>query len=213
MSETVDLFWSFRSSYSYLAIDRIKQIINEYDIELKLKVVIPLAIRYPDYFQSLPSNRNSYASLDSKRVAEFYNIPFARPDPDPVLFIDGKPALNQPYINRISHLGVLAESEGLGFEFATRVGKLIWSGNTEDWFNGPEMSEELKKIGLNLKEMDEEVKSSPIIYDKELEKNAIALEKFGHWGVPTLVVKEEIFFGQDRLDFFRWRLEKLGLKK
>ena len=75
------------------------------------------------------------------------------------------------------------------------------------------MSEELKKIGLNLKNMDEEVKSNAIIYDKELEKNAIALEKFGHWGVPTLVVKEEIFFGQDRLDFFRWRLDKLGLKK
>jgi 2-hydroxychromene-2-carboxylate isomerase len=45
----------------------------------------------------------------------------------------------------------------------------------------------------------------------EIDANHAALEASGHWGVPTMVFQDEPFFGQDRIDTLRWRLEKAGL--
>ena len=35
----------------------------------------------------------------------------------------------------------------------------------------------------------------------------------GHYGVPLMVFNGEPFFGQDRIDTLRWRLEKSGVPK
>lgn len=48
--------------------------------------------------------------------------------------------------------------------------------------------------------------------DREIEANAILLEENGHWGVPTLVFEGEPFFGQDRIELAKWRMEKAGLQ-
>jgi 2-hydroxychromene-2-carboxylate isomerase len=39
------------------------------------------------------------------------------------------------------------------------------------------------------------------------------LDEAGHWGVPTLVFEGEPFFGQDRIETLRWRLDQVGLDK
>jgi len=38
-----------------------------------------------------------------------------------------------------------------------------------------------------------------------------ALERSGHWGVPTFVFNGEPFFGEDRFGTLCWRLAKEGL--
>ena len=48
---------------------------------------------------------------------------------------------------------------------------------------------------------------------EEVEANHAALDAAGHWGVPTMVLRNEPFFGQDRIDTLRWRLDKYGLSK
>ena len=45
-----------------------------------------------------------------------------------------------------------------------------------------------------------------------LAANQVALEIAGHWGVPTLVVDGEPFFGQDRIEMAKWRMEQKGLR-
>ena len=45
----------------------------------------------------------------------------------------------------------------------------------------------------------------------EIERNHESLDASGHWGVPTMVYQTEPFFGQDRIDTLRWRLEQAGL--
>jgi len=47
----------------------------------------------------------------------------------------------------------------------------------------------------------------------EIDANHAALDAAGHWGVPTMVLRGEPFFGQDRIDTLRWRLDKYGLRK
>lgn len=48
---------------------------------------------------------------------------------------------------------------------------------------------------------------------EEVERNHQALDAAGHWGVPTMVVRGEPFFGQDRIETLRWRLDQYGLGK
>ncbi|MGH6781444.1 MAG: 2-hydroxychromene-2-carboxylate isomerase, partial [Sphingomonadaceae bacterium] len=49
--------------------------------------------------------------------------------------------------------------------------------------------------------------------DAEIAANQVALERAGHWGVPTLVFNGEPFFGQDRIDLALWRMEAAGLRE
>lgn len=215
MTEPVDLYWSFRSPYCYLASDRIARITARFDIDLSVRPILPLALREPDYFEALPAVRNEYLRRDTVRVGAFYGIPFARPDPDPVMFEAGsrRPAADQPYIYRLSRLGVEAALQGRGFEFAAEVARLLWNGETKGWDQGEHLAEAAATAGLELAAMDAAVSADPQKYDKILERNAQALNKAGHWGVPTVVVADEPFFGQDRLELFEWRLRERGVQE
>ena len=62
-------------------------------------------------------------------------------------------------------------------------------------------------------ELDAEALSDAGGLDAEIEANQDALEAAGHWGVPTLVFEGEPFFGQDRFDMAKWRMEQKGLTK
>jgi 2-hydroxychromene-2-carboxylate isomerase len=46
-----------------------------------------------------------------------------------------------------------------------------------------------------------------------IEANQQALAAAGHWGVPTVVFDGEHFFGEDRIDTLRWRLDKQALRR
>ncbi len=47
MSFQVDLFWSFRSPYSYLATPRLLEMQRAYDVAIAVRPVYPIAVRIP----------------------------------------------------------------------------------------------------------------------------------------------------------------------
>ena len=49
MGLQADVFWSFRSPYSYLATRRYRALMEEFDLTINLRPVYPLAIRDPDF--------------------------------------------------------------------------------------------------------------------------------------------------------------------
>ena len=63
-----------------------------------------------------------------------------------------------------------------------------------------------------MEELEAEVAREPDALDAEIAANQQALEDAGHWGVPTLVLDGEPFFGQDRIAIARWRMEQKGLR-
>ena len=87
-------------------------------------LVMPLAIRKPDYFNSLPRSRKTYGLLDVQRVAEYNNIQFIWPNPDPVSFSEGKATKDQHLIIWISRLGVLASINKRGLDFVNILSTL-----------------------------------------------------------------------------------------
>ncbi|ANY20886.1 DSBA-like thioredoxin domain protein [Tsuneonella dongtanensis] len=212
MTLHADLYFSFRSPYSYLAIGRYRALSESHTVDIALRPVYPLAIRQPDFFERNHPNWLRYTFIDMFRVAQMEGIPFGPPRPDPIVQnpMTREIAAEQPYIRRVTRLGQAAARRGKGLAFAAEAGRLIWGG-AENWHEGDHLAGAAARSGLDLAELDAEVAAEPDALDAEIAANQQALEDAGHWGVPTLVFEGEPFFGQDRIAMAIWRMEQKGL--
>jgi 2-hydroxychromene-2-carboxylate isomerase len=210
---TADVFWSFRSPYSYLATRRYRALTERYDLSISLRPVYPLAIRQPDFFEQNHPNWLRYTMTDMFRVAQHLGIPFGPPRPDPIVqdFATRRISEDQPCIFRLTRLGQVASRRGKSLAFADEVSRLIWGG-AENWHEGDHLAAAARRAELDLAELDAEAGRDAAALDEEIAANQSALEAAGHWGVPTLVFGGEPFFGQDRIDLAIWRMKQNGLE-
>jgi len=211
---SLDLFWSFRSPYSYLATPRVVRLAAEYDVDVRVRVVLPIAVRIPGFFDTVNPLWPPYLFRDTMRIAEHLGIPYAWPRPDPIVqeFPSRKVAAEQPYIYRLTRLGVAAAERGRGLPFIAEVSRLVWGGEVDGWHEGTHLADAAARAGLDLASLDAAVAAEPARYDAVIAENQQALEAAGHWGVPTMVFEGEPFFGQDRIDLLVWRMEQRGLR-
>lgn len=214
MSLNVDVFWSFRSPYSYLATSRLVQLAREKDVAIHVRPVLPIAIRTPEFFDQVNPLWPPYLLRDTVRIAEMEGLPYGWPRPDPVVqdFATRTIPAEQPYIHRLTRLGIEASARGRGLPFIDEVSQVIWSGTVDGWHQGTHLADAAERAGLDLAELEAAVNADPAARDAQIAKNQEALEAAGHWGVPTMVFEGEPFFGQDRLGLLVWRLEQKGLK-
>jgi 2-hydroxychromene-2-carboxylate isomerase len=214
MSLSVDLFWSFRSPYSYLATPRLVTLEQDYDLTINVRPVYPIAVRNPDFFEQVNPLWVPYLLRDTQRVAEQLNLPFHWPKPDPIVqdMATRRIASEQPYIHRLTRLGIAAVRRDKGLAFLDEMSRLIFGG-IENWHEGDHMAEATARAGLDLAEMDAAIAADPTGHEAEIEANQRALHDAGHWGVPTLAFEGEPFFGQDRIDLCLWRMEQKGLHR
>ena len=115
MNSTVDLFWSFRSPYSYLAMPGALRLEQDFTVEVRFRPVLPLAVREPNCFSPDNLKRAKYIRLDWVRRAQMLGMSPVWPNPDPIAQ-DMKTyaiAKDQPYIYRLTYLGVEASQRAL----------------------------------------------------------------------------------------------------
>ena len=207
-----DLYYSFRSPYSYLGSWRYLALTREYALEIRLRPVYPAAVRFPGFFKQRNPLFGPYLIRDVARVAEMTGVPCQRPDPDPVQFsAPGEAAAEQPYIHRLTWLGLEAARRGRGLEWACEVGKTLWGDHVKDWHLGAHLAEATGRAGLDLAEMEAAIVGNEDALEAEIAENQRAEEEAGHWGTPCLVFEGEPFFGQDRIDMAVWRMKQHGL--
>jgi 2-hydroxychromene-2-carboxylate isomerase len=213
MNAHVDLFWSFRSPYSYLAMPGALRLEKDFSVEVRFRPVLPLAVRDPSFFSPDNVKRARYIAIDFPRRAKMLGMPHAWPSPDPIVqdLKTYRIAEEQPYIYRLTCLGVEAERRGRGIEFAREVSQLIFGG-TRDWHLGDHLARAAERAGLDLAAMDAAI-ADPASHRATIDENQDALAQAGHWGVPTFVFDGEPFFGEDRIDTLRWRLAERGLRR
>ena len=213
MALDVDVFWSFRSPYSYLATPRLVRLAADYDVAVNVRVVLPIAVRIPGFFETVNPLWPPYLLRDTMRIAEYERIPYRWPRPDPIVqeFPSRRVATEQPYIFRLTRLGVEAARRGRGLPFIAEVSRLIFGGEVAGWHEGDHLAHAAERAGTDLASMDAAIAADPAAYDAVIDQNQRDLEAAGHWGVPTMVFQGEPFFGQDRIDFLVWRLRQHGL--
>ena len=212
----IDLYFSYRSPYSYLILPRMLKLKEKYDIEINFKVVYPIAIRMPEWFEG----KNFFTffffkMIDMRLQAKKLGIPFTtklKPDPIRQNIMTGKISSHQPYIFDICHLGQMAQMKGVGMEFAFEVSSLIFGG-VENWNTDENLSEAAKKVGLDLNQLRESVN----VHEKEIigqiKQNQVDQLNAGHHGVPLTVIGDKHFFGQDQFNKIMKTLKENGLKE
>jgi 2-hydroxychromene-2-carboxylate isomerase len=151
-----------------------------------------------------------YFQQDVIRTADFLGLPYDDPEPSPVNWIEGSGWVAGPDQGRVGRLyNLLYEAHLLSKEYPVYAAlmRLIWSGQTSGW------DEELHLIGcLESCGLADRLIDQPDVLTPEAEcyfaSNQQAMFDCGHWGVPMLSWCGEPFYGQDRLDQLRWKIEK-----
>ena len=215
MALAVQVFWSFRSPYSYIATPRLVALARDFAVDIDLRIVHPAAIRNPDYFRHMNPLARPYFVIDSARAAAFHNLPFRRPVPDPIAqdMTTLEIAAEHPLAVRLGRLGVAAVEAGRGLAFIDEVSRLLWDGGTDNWHQGNHMAQATGRAGLDLAVLESAIADDPDRYESALAANDADLRKAGHWGVPTFVFEGEPFFGQDRFEVLLRCMQQRGLKK
>jgi len=214
MTLQFDLFWSFRSPYSYLATPRLSALTRDYDVVCNVRPVYPIAVRIEGFFKQVNPMWPPYLLKDTVRVAEMEGLPYAWPSPDPIVMDmkSGEVPKDQPYIHRLTRAGVLAAERGRGLPFLQEVSTLIFGG-TKNWHEGNHLRGAAARAGLDMDELDAAAGKEADRLEAVIAANEAAQKAAGHWGVPLMVFEGEPFFGQDRIDHLTWRMKQAGLKK
>ncbi|MFP5447688.1 MAG: 2-hydroxychromene-2-carboxylate isomerase [Alphaproteobacteria bacterium] len=215
MTLTYELYWSFRSPYSYMITPRLMALEAEYDVRGVIRPVYPLAVRTPEFFETQDPLWFSYFLRDIHREAEYLGLPFGWPRPDPV-YMDMATRTyprEQPHIHRLTQMGVAAAERGMGLAYLTEVSRVIWGGQVENWHEGDHLAKAAERAGLDPVELAAAVDAQTERLNAVVEANQVAQREAGHYGVPMIAFNGEPFFGQDRFDQFKWRLEQQGMAR
>ena len=207
----IDFFYSFRSPWTYLAVPRMLELHREYNVNVNLRVVNPIYIRYNEFFTNVHENWKKYFFIDLMRNIEYLDIPYGWPRPDPINNDQPADSPDHPVL-RLNPMGIAAEALGKGIEFAMEMSALIWDGTVDGWNTGDHIEKATERSGLTLPAINKWIAENEKKWPEQLAANHAALEEH-HWGVPTFLFNNEPFFGQDKIELMRWRLEQNGLKR
>ncbi|MDP6588595.1 MAG: DsbA family protein [Alphaproteobacteria bacterium] len=215
MPHKVEIFYSFRSPYCYLLTDRLTSLARDFEVAAIIRPVYPIAIRDAEFFRRVDPLYRPYHLKDSARLAEFLNIPYRRPVPDPIVqdLASGEIATEQPYIRHITRMAQAAADIGAGVAYSAAVMALLWNGATDNWHQGSHLADACGEAGLDFAALDRRAAREAAGLDAEIDGNQQAQRAAGHWGVPLMVFDGEPFYGQDRFDMLCWRLSRHGLSK
>tara|TARA_B100001939_G_scaffold347888_1_gene371150 strand:- start:10887 stop:11495 length:609 start_codon:yes stop_codon:yes gene_type:complete len=202
MSESIEFYFDFSSSYSYVAHRKIEDLAGELGLSLHWKP-ISLGAIFTALEHRLPkmgSAKQKYIWHDVERSAAEQGLPYVWPDPFPMNSIpamrgfyflqDQDPALAKTYAR-----AVFAAAFGEGRDIA-RPDILI--GIVERLGFDPESF----KAGISSEDIKTRLKA----------ETAAAQEK-GIFGAPTFLCRGEMFWGADRLASLEAFIRKTGDKR
>jgi len=185
-----ELWFSFRSPYSYLAVEQIERVLAPFDVPLVLRPVQPMVVRG----LPLPRDKKMYIVRDAKREADRLGIPFGEIC-DPL----------GPGVASCIAIAKWAEPRGALPAFARSAMRGIWA-EARDVSAYVDLRFIVERAGLPWAE------AKDVLDDAEAPKWAQAaaadLAVVGLWGVPSFRVGDFIAWGQDRLPLLADRLRR-----
>ncbi|MDH3787938.1 MAG: hypothetical protein OES53_05165 [Xanthomonadales bacterium] len=159
----ISVFWSMRSPYSYLVLNRLVYLNSNYNVKLNIRPILPVAVR------STKGGKGKAGGLfglaykvpdavwDTRRQGKYLGVPFNFPVPDPVWqvwnpgdkvpgpdnWLFTHPPEKQPYVFWVTRLACYAFLQGKALDYINQVSYLIWSGVVHP--NNPEAADDYAK--------------------------------------------------------------------
>lgn len=187
----VELFYSFRSPYSQLALHRVVDLADAFGLELILRPVLPMMMRGVP----LPPQKLRYFIRDAKREAETHGIPFGNAV-DPL----------GEGVERCHAVFEYAKSEKREREFLLNAAELIWS-QAVDVSTDKGLRKLTARTGLFWPEVKQALDDADW-REAEGEDRQLMLS-LGAWGVPTICIGDYFVWGQDRIWLLARHIEDL----
>jgi 2-hydroxychromene-2-carboxylate isomerase len=188
MATPIEFWFSIASTYTYLSVCRMADIVGRTGIEIRcnpfnVRTIMLEQNNIP--FRTKPV-KLAYMWRDIERRAALYGLPFAGPAPYPlkdVSLADG--------------VALLGAREGWCLEYTAAVYRRWFLGH-QDMSNDEQIGAALKEVGQNPERIIALARGDGL--QAELVSATERAKGLGVFGSPTFVVGDEVFWGDDRLD-------------
>ena len=177
---SLEFFHSFRSPYSYLALERYMDIADAFGLELKIRPVMPMVMRG----MQVPNVKLLYIAADTSRESRRLDIPFGKMA-DPV----------GAGVERCMAVLQYAREEKREREFLLNAGVAIWS-KAIDVSTDTGLRKVTAKTGLFWPAAKSAIDDQQ--WRDEANENRQSMMQSGSWGVPTIRLGDYTIWGQDR---------------
>jgi 2-hydroxychromene-2-carboxylate isomerase len=187
-----ELWFSFRSPYSYLALEQIEGILAPHGVPLVLRPVAPMVTRG----LAVPQIKRMYIVRDAKREADRLGIPFGELcDP-----------LGAGVDNCLAIVHAAARSgPAAALAFARSAMKGIWS-EARDPADYVDLRAMVERAGMSWDDAKAAIGNPEAA--KACAANAADLAVISLWGVPSYRCGDFVSWGQDRLPLLADRLRR-----
>jgi 2-hydroxychromene-2-carboxylate isomerase len=202
MTVKIEVYYSFQSPYSYLAMDPIYDIQDKYNVELLWQPFSAKASGQPLPQQGVLPDKLSYLFEDTKRIAAERNLALNYPENWPETEFDP---------GRLTRGALIANDMGVLLEYNIKVFDRWW-GSGENPNEDAFMTELCDDLDIDLGDFLSKVSSSDT---RERVKGIYKRgRKLGVFDTPTFVFEDgERVVGYDKIAYLAARLEKMGAKK
>jgi len=203
-SEAIDFYYAIGSRYSYLAASQIDSLENDTGCHVHWYPVNSrtlMQLRGNDPFGgAAPSGQYewAYREVDAKRWAELYGIPFLEPR-NRVVFDSEQLALAATAAKRLGRVR----------EFSRSLFSAMFVEEDVTRIDREECISRAARCALPRHRFEAEL-DSPATADEHVAAVQRAC-RGGAFGVPTFVVNESLFWGNDRLALLRHHLSRRSL--
>ena len=191
MTRTIEFYFDFPSPYSYLAHTQLPKIAAEHGAAIvyrpfRILELMTIVGNRPTTIEC--RNKGKYAGVDLQRWTQRYNVEFSR-----------NPHSRSFDFAALDRCALVAIEDGRGAEYVTTVFAAIW-GRPADLSQPSVLIEILEKAGFDdAAALVQRANTDAVIAKLDTETKAAA--ERGVFGAPTMFVEDQMFFGNDRLDF------------
>ena len=185
----IDFYFSIGSTYTYLSVTRILDVEKQHQVKFNWKPFSVRAIMKEMNNIPFPKekiNKVNYMWRDIERRAEGYGFFAKTPVPYPLSEFD--------LANQIAILGL---DKGWGVDYVRLTYKKWFQENKEPAIE-PSISEVSAELNLNKDEIISEAKSE--IIEAKYNENTNSARENKIFGSPSFIVKNELFWGDDRME-------------
>lgn len=184
----VTFFFDFRSPYSYLAQSQLADLPATFDYRpMDVLALMKEVGNVPTSVICAPKQR--YARADLGRWAARYGVAFS-PNPG-MAQIDGLLLLRA---------ALAGASLGQGDQASALIFRAMWAGDAP-LAKAEDLAVLLAPLGVSAAMIDDPARAD------ELAANTAEAVARGVFGAPTFIAGDQMFFGNDRLDFLRQSLK------
>jgi 2-hydroxychromene-2-carboxylate isomerase len=190
MGRTIEFYFDFPSPYSYLAHTQLPKIAIEHGATVsyhpfRILELMTIVGNRPTTIEC--KNKGTYVRADLQRWTRRYNVDFAR-----------NPHSKSFDFAELDRAALVAIEDGRGADYVTAVFAAIW-GRPVDLSQRSALIGVLDSAGFDARRLIERAGSEAMV--AKLEAATKAAAERGVFGAPSMFVGDDMFFGNDRLDF------------